>query len=917
MASGGSGSGNVDIQVNFFGTDNVTRQMNVIGRASEQFGSAMTSKLGKMFGAVAIGTMAFSKLEQAISKNMATAKQVSSLAIKFNVDPSAVHSMKIAADDAGVSIRSLMMASKQFGKVAGEALSSKTAAENMKQLGISAEKLADMQMKPMKYLPDAAVALATIADENERAAAGAFLFGRQYQQISPLLEKLGADEQARGEFLSNNNAMTNEQIALNKEAARIQSQMSEGWDRFVASGTPALNWAMNFASYMANALASMLGIIANQDKIRTAEEKQQEGKDLYNLSNFTGGLAMRTKIVGDKLAAAKAAAGGELTGEGTTAEQIGVSEEQWKEYEAVQKAGSAEEYVNRQISIIRKKREMGAYLQNSAAGVDSDNGVESGPADPNAKMPTELPEEITGGKHIFDVQEDANISKLVRNKVDGSINFQTATLDEMQEKLAMAAAATEMHEGIISNPALTEGEDGLAYASPLAGLAKELTEGGQKDEASAREFSERAALAARQAFARLKGREYDSVTGQEMNKEDYDALMRSRGEAKDGNANTFNEAKAAEAARKEKKKATRAFEKSERKLNEENLTPVQKAEAGLEDVRGDMVPIQEDIADKLVEEEKAKERIKKHEEELLALTEKQNKGKEMAEQLIAKTNEKLAADGKKLSLKQIEDIKLKFGLTKDELDKVSQLNGAIRGDQKALTKSENERIVLQTQLNGEKAKEKAAIEAIKKAKESEWAKEKAAAKDLADDKKAYEREMQGLKYKNMKLEGATQLDIMKEKYNDELAHYTEAAEEKEALEKEIADKQAARVEAAFQAGEANPYEAGKATDEETAQIKAAREKQDAGRKGLEDALYAMDSIKPHAVVSELGKMGGGAAVQFGNNPVDEIRKSNSFLKAIEKNTSSSNIKKVEKFETKAEREYRDMEAGLFGEDVPM
>jgi hypothetical protein len=158
---------------------------------------------------------------------------------------------------------------------------------------------------------------------------------------------------------------------------------------------------------------------------------------------------------------------------------------------------------------------------------------------------------------------------------------------------------------------------------------------------------------------------------------------------------------------------------------------------------------------------------------------------------------------------------------------------------------------------------------------------------------------------------------MKEKYNDELAHYTEAAEEREALEEEIATKQAKRVEEAMQAGEANPYEAGKATDEETAQLKAAREKQDSGRKGLEDALYAMDSIKPKAVVSELGKMGGGAAVQFGNNPVDEIRKSNSFLKAIEKNTSSKAIKEVQKFETKAEKTYEEMESGLFGEDVPM
>jgi hypothetical protein len=385
-----------------------------------------------------------------------------------------------------------------------------------------------------------------------------------------------------------------------------------------------------------------------------------------------------------------------------------------------------------------------------------------------------------------------------------------------------------------------------------------------------------------------------------------------------GKIGGFQDAKARRAAEKKEKAQGRALAKSERRLNEENLSPVQKAEEAIRDIQSDMEPIQEDIAEKSEEEADAAVRIKTNKEQLIALEEKRQKLEAEGAKALADMRQKAKDAGLgDLTEDEVKRTTNAYKLSADELEKIGQLNGQIKGDEKILKQTQGEKVELQTKLNGEKAKEMAAIEALKKAKEADWAKEKKAAKDIADDKKAYEREMQGLKYKNMKLEGASQLDIMKEKYNDELAHYTEAAEEREALEEEIATKQAKRVEEAMQAGEANPYEAGKATDEETAQLKAAREKQDSGRKGLEDALYAMDSIKPKAVVSELGKMGGGAAVQFGNNPVDEIRKSNSFLKAIEKNTSSKAIKEVQKFETKAEKTYEEMESGLFGEDVPM
>lgn len=887
------------VTAEFLGTENVARQMNVLGRAGAQFSSDLTSKLGKMFGAVAIGTMAFSKMEQAISKNMATAKQVSSLAVKFNVDPSQVHSMKIAADDAGVSIRSLMMASKQFGKVAGEALSNKSAAENMKQLGISAEKLADMQSKPMKYLPEAAVALAQIADENERAAAGAFLFGRQYQQISPLLEKLGSDEQARGEFLSNNNAMTNEQIKLNKEAARIQSQMSDGWDKFMASAAKPLNWAMQFVSYLSSALEVQAAMIANHEKMKAGEAKEEAGNVVGRVQAYAEGVAARTKATSDKIPIAASF--------GQTDEEAGITKEARAEYDAVYAAGGVEKYVELQLKKADVLGNKGRKTQESferqaqfggPAGAIPINTHKETKEEKDAKatIDPKLLQVVGGESRLMDLDSDTN--------------------KRARRALRVAGATSRVGHGLISTASYKPGADGeYQFKAGLNELASGLINEGQAEQREAEVAKEKAQINAMRAAARLVGDEYDAVSGRTMSRDDYDELMRKRAASVSGNPLEFTEAKAADAAKKKKKSQTRAFEKSERHLREGGMSPLEKAEAAVKEVGEDMIPINEDLIEKADEITKSKERTAAAEAKLIALNEKKANGERLAQEFIDKANAALAEDGDKLDEKDIAKIKAKFSLTKDETEKIQQLNGAIRGEAKALAGLEGEMLDLKTKLNGELAKQTAAEDALRKAKEAAWAKEKAAAKDIHDDEKAYEREMQELKYKDMKNAGKTQLDILKEKYNYELQQYTEASEEKDALEAEISAKQAARVEEAFQRGEEDAYKFGEATDEEKAAIKAAREKKDKGRQGLEKAVYDFDQFKPHAVVSELGKMGGGAAVQFGNNPIDEIRKSNSFLKAIEKNTSTANIKAVQTFVTPSNAPHPD--EGLFGEDVPM
>lgn len=905
------------VTAEFFGTENVARQMNVLGRAGAQFSSDLTSKLGKMFGAVAIGTLAFSKMEQSISKNMATAKQVSSLAIKFNVDPSQVHSMKIAADDAGVSIRSLMMASKQFGKVAGESLSNKDAANNMKQLGINAEKLAEMQAKPMKFLPEAAVALAGIADENERAAAGAFLFGRQYQQISPLLEKLGADEEARGKFLSNNNAMTNEQIKLNKESARIQSELSEGWDKFMAASAKPLNWVMSFVSYLSQALAVQIELIANADKLKAAKAKEEEGQSMYHAANYVTGLALRTDAT-----AAKVTKGIAL---GQSDEQVGITKEEREEYDKVYAAGGVEKYASKQLKLVD---DIGKS-DRQATAIRHDTATSGGDV-----PPVWIPETQAASTS----REQIDPKFLAAIGGSGAENLSSEGLKKMRRQLAIASAASTVSQGLVGTAGITRDDEGVAYKNPLAELAKETLEGGQTASASARAGAEQFALGARQSLARMGGMEYDKQTGREYTPEAYSELMRARAHDSQKGVGTFNESKAAAAARKKEKSQTRALEKSERHMKETGLSPLEKAESGLEDVRGDIVPVAEDIVEKAGEEQEATNRIATNKSKLFEMNKKQEDADANGQAALAALK-KQVADNNKLSGPDeqyevtAEDEKAllqKYKLSADELEKIQQLSGAIKGDEKLLAKTTGERVELQTKLNSLKSQESAAIDAVARAAEAQWAKERGLAKDAHDDNKAYEREMQELKYKNMKNSGKSSLSILKEKYNYELKQYGEASKEKDALDAEVAAKQKVRADAAYQAViEAQEFgdneektaeeaakaaaKAGKMTDEEVAATKQAREKKDKGRQDLSAAVYAFDSIKPQAVVSELGKMGGGAAIQFGNNPIDEIRKSNNFLKAIEKNTSTASIKSVQSFNAKGA--IVDSK-GLFGEDKP-
>lgn len=891
--------GQVQVKASFFGTDDVLKQMNVIGRAGEQFGSAMTSKLGKMFGAVAIGTMAFSKMEQAISRNIATAKQVSGMAIKFNMDPSAVHSMKIAADNAGVSIRALMMSAKQMSKVAGEGMNNKGMLENWKQLGIEADKLAVIQAKPMEFLPEIAQRLAAISDENERAAAGAMLFGRQYQQLAPLLDELGASEEARENFMNNQNAMTDEQIKQNKEIARLQSDMEEGFNKMAAAFSPLLGMAMNFATYMANSLSSLMSMIMKAEEWEKAHNKEKAGKAELNIEREVQAMGLRQTAREEKKAR-----GEQLT------------EEELKEEADIAKAGSIEDYVANQVMLARNNAKgikdaegrffdtgmMGAAQRfaggavSHLTGMSEEDGREFVSKAQDLAIPGTIIRQASEqlGKHTStrlgkDFGLDEKFARRIgKDNLSGMTEDDVTKVQKKLDELRSKRLGKKLERDEEGNLFYMEGGKKVKYQSGVGEMGKDTLEAGQKAKAKIEGEAAAPAMSALQALARLKGKVYDPKTGKEYTKEEYEELMKSRRAGKEGiGPLTFEDKKKKRAEDKKSRKIKRDLEKSERYMAEEDQSPVEKAQEAVADIRGDIAETQTDINEKLSDEADLRKGIADAEKATKEFADKQV----AAEKEIAKAQ----ADGTKLSEEQIELIKKKHGVSKDEVKIAEGIAGSIAGSQKLLKQTEEERLVLQTKLNGEKSKEIKAIEAVRKAQEQAWLKEKKEQEDLKKDAKDFEDEKRDIKYKNMKLNGSSEQQVLEEKLKDELSDYKDAAKDKEALDKEIAAKQQARIDEAYATGR-DTGKAGEMTEEEKQLTKQAREKVDASRKSATGAMFNLASEKGSAaVVSDLGKIGGGRAVQFGNNnPAELIRKSNYWLEIIAKEVASEKIAEAEK-----------------------
>jgi hypothetical protein len=215
---------------------------------AHEFSSEVVSKFAGIVGAAAVAKGAFEAVNEAMAANASMAKQIGKLTAKFHIDPKQVHSLLIASNEAGVSVRQLMMSMKSLGALASKAMVDKDTATVFKNMGTDLNNLNDIAAKPAANMADISQQLMQIGNEQDRAAYGAKLFGRQYQQLLPLIEKLGTDSEARRRFLDNENAMTNEQIEQLRAAAKLQTEMKESWEAIVATFAPLILSITGFVS---------------------------------------------------------------------------------------------------------------------------------------------------------------------------------------------------------------------------------------------------------------------------------------------------------------------------------------------------------------------------------------------------------------------------------------------------------------------------------------------------------------------------------------------------------------------------------------------------------------------------------------------------------------------------------------------
>jgi len=565
---------NVDINVNA-NTEQAQKSLSYLQSLMGEFGKQATNRMAGMLGAAAVAKMAFDKVSEAISHNIQTAKQVSQMAIKFNIDPSAMHSITMAAKDAGVNVRALTMSMKQLGKTAEKAISSKDLQKDFEQLGISAERLAEIQAKPSKFLPEIAKSLMEIGDENQRSAAGAALLGRQYQQLLPLIEELGTSEEARQKFLENENAMTEEQIAAHKEVAKIQNDLGDGFEKLVASVAPLLSWAMNFVSLLAEGLGYIKDMIWETKEAKEERLAGNAAKVGEKLTRWSESLKIR-------------------------AETGNLSED---ERSGIESAGGVEQFIAAQMEALKERSEAEKKVKDVYDGTWFDilNKTERKLVDKQLERKKAAAPVSESLEKALGVHE----SQAVRGD-DYAVDGPDGTTRPSEEQAERIKRYEESREQLLD--AAGEGALSKITKSGIKTATQDLR--ARKAEAEANKLNKDMAKYVRiqHQTAAIQGKVYDEGSDSILSKAAYKQLMEERGEGEkaEENVRTFESEGARRKAEKEQKAADRQLKASERKLyvgdptNKQfktNLTEVEKATDALEDAKDAQEGVLEDLKD--------------------------------------------------------------------------------------------------------------------------------------------------------------------------------------------------------------------------------------------------------------------------------------------------------------------------------
>lgn len=722
----------VTAQVTVEGAEEAAKKLNYIQKAAQTFGTEVANKFAGMFAAAAVGKMAFDKLGEAMQKNIETSKQIAQHSSKFHIDPKEVSSLMLAANQAGVSVRSILMGMKQLGQVATKAISDSSKRTILTQLGIDADKLGEVAAKPALFLATISEGLARIDNDTDRTTAGTMLLGRQYQQMLPLIESLGASAEARASFLENENALTSEQVQANKDIAAMQDKMAENWEALVAMLSPYLLQLMLIVNTITEMIENvkMLGRAWDEWILKKGAEKVEGlNKDAAVLKKRaeTGQLS---KEEADDLAEAQKSG---MSLDDWIASKTGdwgawdvtkdVLHETWNQITP----GNDQEPRNRELQMIAAKRREKAKPEYDALKARLDSG------------------EITEDQYRDEYRAlDERIvprSKLVGGSKWRGIDENSLTDEERagMKHDNLRAVDEKKHWQAVYRVGGSKATDKMAEE-----MKAKAAEAQKRNEAKMKEIEKRRGEAEAK-WRRANGEEvyYDEESGTIKAGKQPDPLA------------TAERISIEDPNKAKQEKAIKAADKRMRRSAGHTAS----MDEGVEKAERQLKEIEEDLAQTITDED----------------LEGKKAADEAAKEALARAEEAVDAAG--------------------ELDPGEEKNKAVADAKEAektaraeYTKVHSEYAKIFTEVDGLRDRKIAAEKAVEKAKEAAYAKELKRLSDIRKDVEDYEQEMLGLKYKNMELDGKNAKEIAEEKFKDELALLERLREQEAQFEAEVANR---------------------------------------------------------------------------------------------------------------------------------
>jgi exosome complex RNA-binding protein Csl4 len=934
----------INIKVGLQGAEQVKAQMGYIQTAANTFAEKLTNKFVSTFSAVAVGAMAFDKLLESVNKNISAAKQITALSTKFHLDPKAVHSMMIAANNAGVAIRTLLQGMKQLTKYADGSMGKGGGNKDMmKQLfGFDAngKEVADLDAKiqeisksPAKFLPEVAMALAKINNEQDKTKMGTALLGRQYQQLIPLLEQLAESEEARNNFLNNGSAMSAEQIEQAKKLGAATSDLANSWDKFAASLFPVLTFLLNGLTLLGS-WVKQIGLIGDAWRNSVV---QSNAKVNEKISRYEGGLRTRAES-------------GNLTDEEKAdlkkAQDGGMSQEEWiqkrlKDYgrnewaKRRQEAGGTKTMLKGAALIaggaLLTATGVGAgaglYMMGAggaialAGGIEGEMGQEA--VDEEQKKQEEAYyAEIRKKKNEYGrlatAHEQAqNIEKAKKEKETRTAEALEDAKKRTYNRFGQHYVARHGMQNLLNKDEEYQGKlkkidtdynqdiqmsgniapdsntpIGQAY-NFLVNEAANKSEKEISDKMLALGLEEKDAIA---GLMKITGKEYyfDRQSGEYKQGKKPKELDRVTSTKLNFRNEEIKKQQAKEKMLKARTRSERQLALAEMKANNQT-SPEEEAVMGSEmnvvnakedieaadlklsgkaDILNDTTLSDRDRERKLAEVRTLKQQAQDAEEDVQT---KQNKLIE-AQQEQKKHEDYL----KTLSPAQIDKRNEELNKKTAEVNaKVSDAEAKLATAKVAATEAEKKENEAFQESQKAKIDLANAQKELERATEQLWLKERQLREEAIKDEEQLEQRMYNLKYRNMKKLGYTQQAIMEEQFMDSVSNYNRLEDEY----KDVKDEITARM-----------IEEGRdrMTDAERGQLRNAESTKGKAFDKVQEDLNKWEDYKGERVVSDLGRVGGGSAFQMaGSGPTNLLKEQVKLQTAIAYNTDPKHLEKLQ------------------------